>query len=546
MKNMIPIHSDLSITSYLIHSLHLAVILANRNHDSWYYENYILLNAYINKETGNATFWIDYSNIHYDELFWELPAQVRDLNDYGIVEYIKLFASSATPMIIVLDEFYLQEKPAYQKYHFTHPQLIYGYDDEKEVFYACGNLQYNIFRCFEIRYQEMEALYPDLIANYNPNDYDKRITVMFVHQIGEYPFSIEHFNQKLSYYLHPAQYPLDEFRKANLALGIDVYDSLLDSLQGELSLICTPDFRAFHLLAEHKKGLLARFQYIRSAIPDNAYLELVEEYEIVSDTAERLRLFYMKKALLETKGNSFMGPIQTPCTIDLLCDKIRELKKREVEITTTVHQYLLDHQNAIRLYFCPPQQRQRRSDVHCLDLTTYFNNKAIGTVFSMESKADLYGGAYLYAPELEGVEELEIGDIVYQINIDADRPDNICCNGQVMELDPQPYRQFMILGFGNGVNLPIVADDIAQIVFTDHSVEEVVVNLPKAEQLASPFDSVVWEGVMVERKEGAVVFNYYSTFRLFSKKICITGNRPVQSIILPQSPSLRIFAVSLL
>ena len=138
------------------------------NHLPFLLSRYISIAAYDDvKRMGNV---IGYNNNYVDYYFWisgKLQLDTVRLPNYAVINdlsisIIKALMDDGEYVIGIWNEQKIPGKMAYQKQYMAADFLLFGYDDEKQVFFSIGWIQ-GEFKEFSISYSNVEkALYLNL------------------------------------------------------------------------------------------------------------------------------------------------------------------------------------------------------------------------------------------------------------------------------------------------------------------------------------------------------------------------------------------------
>lgn len=301
------------ITTYLSRSLPLSVILTYKKFYPWFYGRFIQLFSHVDpKGIMELNFLEPYDC--FEEIADNICLGYNFLkNEKSILEFTLDKINLGYYIIINLDEYHIKEKMHYQTQHFVHPSLIYGYDSTKRTFSAIGFNASFLFEKITITYDEFVKAYEDSKLYYKeyawwaewsaiqlikPSDFEE-----------EYPFEINRFIEALDAYLSSTGdsfklYAMEVSPKG-VQYGIEVYDVLVRCLEAALLGKGFADYRAFHLLYEHKKGLYDRLAFVNARYGASQHLlDLHREYSEVVEFFNTLRMTVLK-FFSRHMGNSF-------------------------------------------------------------------------------------------------------------------------------------------------------------------------------------------------------------------------------------------------
>ena len=322
------------MTTYLHRSLPMCIILSNENYKGWYYTNFVQIMSntldngdvelnYITPRDGYLeiaeNICLGYSMLHYEDEF---------------VNYIVECINRGYYLVVHIDEFYIPDKEAYEETHFVHASLIYGYNIEKRELYGIGFDDDMTFReitfdfdAFNVAYEEGKNHYmPEafwcewsavqLIKPKSPHVPFRFDLKRFIDELDDYMTS-----RRDEYKLYSFDYPMDRMK-----CGVCVYDYVIEKLQELKTGIAHIDYRAIHLIAEHKNGLLERFEYIKELynVPDT-YETNLQKYAGLVESVNKFRVSYMTEFMMEEWNEQI-----TDAQKELLDHTIDEIKKMVV------------------------------------------------------------------------------------------------------------------------------------------------------------------------------------------------------------------------
>ncbi|MHB8062513.1 MAG: TubC N-terminal docking domain-related protein [Ruminiclostridium sp.] len=341
------------ITTWLHRSLPLCVVLAFKKYLPWYYSNFIQIFSFTN-ENG-------YIELNYLEprdccseivdmicLGYPLLKKVENIIDY-IIENINM----GYYLIINVDEYYLPNKWAYEKLHFIHSSLIYGYDNKEKQLKAIGFKQ-NIFTEITFDYTQFIQAYENGRIHYKdsaPWCEWSAIQLMRPKKFElEYPFSNESFLKELKSYLFSIGDSIKlysfEYYENRVEFGFQVYDVIIKNLENLIQGNITMDYRPIHLIGEHKKCIYDRIGYVISR--NNLTGEIVKLHEEYMEVVKRFNIIRIKflKYLKSFGNTNIYNPNISNLTLEQkskikdIINKIKELKTTEYDILIKIYYQL--------------------------------------------------------------------------------------------------------------------------------------------------------------------------------------------------------------
>lgn len=316
-KAELPAVAQNEITTYLHRSLPLCAILANHNYMGWYYSNYIQIFSYRDAKDFLEINYLEPRDSYVDIadvtcLGYHLMQEVK-----SIVDFIKEKIQLGYYLIINLDEYELSNKHDYMKNHYVHASIVYGYDDETRQVKGVGFDQSRLFTDLLFDYDELDNSYTSSkvhYLNYAPWCAWSAVQLIKLKSPGrQFPFSIRKFKQDLYDYIHSES---DEYRLYSfeydvnrVTFGIDVYETIVSELNNMLRGEFNVDYRALHLLAEHKKCLYARLSYV------------IETFKLSSELISKNEEFYQLVLKFDELRKQFLGQVFQEFNLNKLTNK---------------------------------------------------------------------------------------------------------------------------------------------------------------------------------------------------------------------------------
>ena len=337
---------QLDITTYLHRSLPLCIILAYDKYLPWYYSRFIQIFSYTDDK--------GFSELNYLEPR-DCSSEIMDMVCLGyhlvdkvdnIIDFIIEKINRGYYLIINVDEYYLSNKWAYNKNHFVHASLIYGYDNVAEEFKSIGFNEDMLFTNMTFNYAQFIEAYNNGKIHYKKTaPWCESSAIQIVRPKSfeaEFSFSKERFMRELNSYifsvgdeerLYSFEYP-----SSRVVYGIGVYDILLKDLEGLLQGKAIMDYRGIHLLAEHKKGIYERLEYVisKNALTGDI-IKLKESYLEVVNLANAMRLVGLE---FSYKDLDIANSITQKNTIKEIIEMVKKLKATEYDILLQIYRQL--------------------------------------------------------------------------------------------------------------------------------------------------------------------------------------------------------------
>ncbi len=295
--HILPLETKVYSSTYLFSSTRLAILQADEKARPVLDKYLIDLFCCYNPEYDTFYFMEE----DYEKLLRYERVNYADIG-YGVelLDWIRQRISDDAYVNIHLDEYYIPEKEWYEKRHFVHETLIYGYDDVKKVFHAYGFGKREQMLCFEIGYEDLiRAFEKGRLFYFSGAEYLEKpecfpITAMTVCVQEEFELDWRFMKEKLWWYLHPLKNDVRD--GVEYVHGIDVHIAIWEELEGTRK-TDTVDYRTFHLLWEHKRNLC---RLLTKILPMEDYSyginDIMAGYRELESKYEQIRWTYLRKS----------------------------------------------------------------------------------------------------------------------------------------------------------------------------------------------------------------------------------------------------------
>ncbi len=339
------------ISCYLHWSLPLCIVLADDRFLPWFYNKFTQVYCHTHKN--------DYVIFNYLENY-NFICEIAQCQNLGldllkhipsIIDFIIKNINNGFYMIINLDESLLPNKTAFGKEHFVHESLIYGYDDERRQIKAVGFNENNMFTSIEFEYDELVKAYESAQINYEETAMHCKwasIRLIKLKECNEeYPFSLKAFTNELKNYL----FSIEDKGKTYICGGLEheiisfdcgfkVYDIYINNLKKMLDGMFNIDYRAIHLLAEHKRCINNRLVFIMSKydVP-SGFKELCDEFADITEKFKQLRVKTYIQAQQALKSDILLDD-NYKNTIKYIIDNLEAIKNEEHGILLQIYEKL--------------------------------------------------------------------------------------------------------------------------------------------------------------------------------------------------------------
>ena len=328
---ILPLETQQVPCIYLEPCLLLSMLLPKDKDKLWYMTHFIQLCAGVYSE-GDLIYNNGYSKVFFEDTS---PDMLRDFflvttideatlhAEQNMAFYIRQAIDDTRYCIIDVDEYYITGTYYANKVHYYRKFLIYGYDKDRQCFYAMSQDRMTVYRTFELTFQLVNYLLHlpvnnkqvvnfgrNRIAFYKP--LLKKIMEMDIHTAATcLTYSLIRYcrNERLQ-----STVTCDSNTKISFYYGTDIYALIINSIMLRIENIEKMDYRAIRVMLEHKAYLEARLKFLQEYTGD--YNLLSDEIHIYEDLQKQLKavLFIFLRPYrlnLEKRKQEFQSVIQT-------------------------------------------------------------------------------------------------------------------------------------------------------------------------------------------------------------------------------------------
>jgi hypothetical protein len=299
--------------------------LRDNQYYNWLFANYIQLMLNDNWLTQPYNVPLDYYVTPRRKWgYYTLHNLVEYKRDYmglikdcklNIIEYIMIHINHSYYVQVFLNERYIPDRKAYRSFDYRHPNLIYGYDEEKESLFIMGYNANGKPVLSEINYDEFNTAF---IAD----DPDEIIyTLKYAPDVNPYKLDPDQIIYSIDSYLEGRNLSKDTGNlivPLTFIFGIRVYDELMKDDEAVNCFI--RDIRISYMLFEHKKIMRDRISYlIKKGVLDT---------ETLSETIDNMDKIYKKSEIVNNLVIKYMSSESNEIRIRirLLMEEIKELE----------------------------------------------------------------------------------------------------------------------------------------------------------------------------------------------------------------------------
>ncbi|WP_419890379.1 hypothetical protein [Paenibacillus xylanexedens] len=316
--------------SYLHHAYQTSIIGNEEKSMPWVLSNYIQL--YFD---GNDALPVQFYMPDETGYTWNVACPFLDVQlikketitglHLDIIECIIYALNNESYVITYINENHVPQKPSYQNRDFSHMFFIYGYDQEKKVFHHLGyNMENNNrkFGTIEVAFQDfVDAYYnnPEYLFHSHDKLFMAKPNCNF-----QYDFNVERVLDQLQQLLHSNRQ--QQFNDdPNHVFGLDVYGNFRRIIQQSLENGNELKIPPFLLLAEHKKIMQLRLEYMNRLKQFESFQKEQNRYRQLEQ-----RLIFLRNAALlynRTKRSEAM---------ESMMDEIMDIRAEEADILDTI------------------------------------------------------------------------------------------------------------------------------------------------------------------------------------------------------------------
>lgn len=304
---ILPISSISPLHCYLNGAFKTDIHLAYPKLEGWFYSNYVnlyalpeillfLSNDFVNKEEP----LLHYDTISKDNLLeWNI----------NIIYFLRQAIDQGKYINTDLNEKFLSYSG--KQYDYVHDAFIYGYNDDKKIFYMRGFNKTGLYGSVIATYDEVEQAYKTSL-NVEKETF---INLIKPNELTEkYPFDLYRFHIQLDDYYHSTNYTyrdvqLDGYlhNREDVVFGLQCYDMIREKIHQNAP--PNENLILFHTLWEHKNIMLLRIRFMEkyAFMPMNNKIYL--EYQKIANDAMVIRNIALRNKI--SQKNSSISNIYT-------------------------------------------------------------------------------------------------------------------------------------------------------------------------------------------------------------------------------------------
>jgi len=413
---ILPVELQNEYNTYLFHALPMCVLKTDDKYDAWEFchnvnirmahPELVLFDYQDNILLGFGDNLLTYDFLPRGFLYGDICAKLEER-----------IAQRQQYAYLMLDEYYLSSKKKYHtKLHRIHDSLIYGFDCDKQEFYAITDgAETGVIQKAIYTYADINAAYSALANDMNPMEY----SAIFFKPNPEYKpsFSLGEYMDRLTRYANgmpPREYIYTKSAMTTLwpiSFGINVYDCLIEQLL-EKDDFNFSDFRNVHFLYEHKAILIKGLRYLigQNLIPAD-FEKAIQEYEDSKRQITKIRYQFLKFREMKSMKPSADKSDKMENSKNRICQSLADYRDQERENIIMV----LEHLKLISSFahFPPNGDCMAFSENYRKNLVKYAKIQKIDI---FENDDNIYGYAHHVQFVLQWDKTVQIGKVHFRCN----------------------------------------------------------------------------------------------------------------------------------
>lgn len=284
---------DPVITSHHFYALPLSIIGSDPKLKPWLYSEFIQIYTCRNREDEKTDIRLynkDNEMFKYEPLHDAFIAPKRLVYGEQVIDVYKALLDSEQYIYDFVDKYYIKSFGFND--HFIHDLLIYGYDDNDQIFLGSA---YN-----GSKLKQFSIPYHEYIEAYNSEYLQTRhhITVLYRKKEGEYHINIKKIGMYMMDYLNGINtFNRESLHKVNLykpKFGLGIYDELKYILEYDLENHLNINIPDIYCLYDHKKFMCERIESLQKICQLDCSLELMEKFNKIKQSGCILAMLSVK------------------------------------------------------------------------------------------------------------------------------------------------------------------------------------------------------------------------------------------------------------
>lgn len=299
------------IKSYQYYAYPINIILSKYNKQ----EDKLLLNFFTNVFRGKS---MQYYESNYQK--WDC-FNIKKLTVYKnlfINQLMKLIDDNIYIHITKVNEYYIPNRRAFNKYNYIHDLLVIGYNKLEETFLIAGFNENNNFMKTEVKFTQM------LSSCFYESNYTELILIS-VKENYNYIINTNKIKKELKRYISCEVLNMSEYKLDEYTFGFDAYKKLNKDLKlySEGNTDSMPGIiQDIYFIYEHKQIIYYKLQYLctNNIIP----LDILEEFSLIKEESNIIKNLFIK--FIITKNSNYIKRISL--RLDSLLKKEEKILKK--------------------------------------------------------------------------------------------------------------------------------------------------------------------------------------------------------------------------
>ena len=338
---ILPVNDKPPITVYKNYSFPLCIISADVSESDWLCNHFG--NVYLMRER-DGYIWLDFlePNDGFDSALEFERINLNELEGMDVIKLIKDTLSEKKYVTLFLDEYYMDKTALAGKHHHLAEFFIYGYDDEKRIFYTVGFNSSEFFGQLTYSYDSVIKAHDSFI---NEREKFGKLPVWVVWYAFSKIKKKENITEELD--VNNILRELEEYASsANMkkklrseiiegrgdvavygaACQKEIINSLYEMMNNDKFYT---DYRHVHLLYEHKKIVLYKMKYIEKNT--NADVSaIIYRYNSVMKKIELAKVFYLK-AIMSDNDSDLYDKLKNKSIISKIIKFLEDVSNNETD-----------------------------------------------------------------------------------------------------------------------------------------------------------------------------------------------------------------------
>lgn len=284
-----------AITSQHFYAIPIAIIGSEPRLKPWIYNEFIQIYSCRNKEDEHVDIRLYNKNcdqFRYEPLYDAIISPKKLVSRRNVIETYKSFLDNNQYIYDFVDKFYISSSGF--KDHYIHDLLVYGYNNEKQVFY--------VYSYYGSKLKEYEIPYAEYIKAYDSEYQETRLhhTTLYRKKDDEFRIDIKKIGNYILDYIEGINtYNRESLHEVCLykpKFGINVYDDIKYMLEYERDRNAKIDIPGIYCVYDHKRLMRERVWYLNKCTELVCPDSLLEDFQAVEKAGQTFAMLAVKLA----------------------------------------------------------------------------------------------------------------------------------------------------------------------------------------------------------------------------------------------------------